>query len=87
MAAVTVVSTSARSPELLAGRKRFGYAVVSCAATGDTFAPADVKKVSSAQATPPSTVAVGVSISGNTITFNYTGGGAMANIQVMYVGV
>lgn len=85
MAAVTVVRQSA---ENVIGNRRLVQYVISCAATGDTLATG--LKIRNVQVSPTPTVgtAVGAAYTAGskTITFNYAGGGAAANIDVWVIG-
>jgi hypothetical protein len=82
MSAVTVN----KRYENVDGSLREVVADVSAAATGDTWA-SGLKTIKGLSAAPPSTTAVTPNASAGTVTFNYAGGGAMANILVRVIGL
>lgn len=82
MAAVTVNSRE----DSVFGNKRAVLANVSAAATGDTWVTG-LNIIQGLAAIPPSSTAVTPSVSGGTVTFAYSGGGAMANIVAMAIGI
>lgn len=56
--------------------------IVNLSATGDTYQLSDASQIFGVVCNPPSTTNVFASISGNTITFTYSGGGAMNGVNV-----
>jgi hypothetical protein len=81
MAAVTVNSRK----DSVFGDRRAIMANISAAATGDTWVTG-LKNIDSALADGGGTVAVNTTIAGGTVTLNYAGGGAAANVDMFVVG-
>lgn len=82
MAAVTVVSQDYS----VVGDRRMVSAVVSAAATGDTFVTGLVK-IFTCQCDGGSTTAINTTFSGGTVTLNYAGGGTASSADLLIIGL
>lgn len=79
MAAATGVSLFADS---VSGDLRVRKATMNLAATGDTYQVPDASQIFIVDIIPPTNVVITPTVSGNTITFNYTGGGGQTAMLV-----
>lgn len=69
-------------PDSVIGDIRKRKLLLNLSATGDTYQIPDAVQIFGVVCNPPSTTNVFASISGNTVTFTYTGGGAMNGVNV-----
>ena len=79
MAAATVATLFADS---VVGDIRKRKLILDLAADADTYTLVGATQIFGVVCNPPSTTNVFASFSGNVVTFNYAGGGAMAGVSV-----